>query len=121
LRQNPKYPFPSVINKRFEKLVNFHPWVVNRNKALILPSILHDMHVIYLNPFLDSMEMMMFQKNMSSFQDYTDNLEIQHDDVFMRIFCHSLEGDYREWFRNLPVGSISCWMDFHDVFLDQWA
>eukprot|EP01018_Ginkgo_biloba_P037631 Gb_34124 [translate_table: standard] len=27
-----------------------------------------------------------------SFQDFTDNLEIEYDDVFMRMFCHSLEG-----------------------------
>jgi hypothetical protein len=46
---------------------------------------------------------------------------IQHEDVFMRMFTQSLEGEVIRWFRNLAVDSISSWTDFHDLFLHKWA
>eukprot|EP01018_Ginkgo_biloba_P001504 Gb_17813 [translate_table: standard] len=61
------------------------------------------------------------EKHLATFQNFTDNLEIEYDDVFMRMFCNSFEGDCREWFRNLPVDSISSWMDFYNIFMDKWA
>jgi hypothetical protein len=44
-----------------------------------------------------------------------------HEDVFMRTFCQSLQGDARIWFKNLEADSIGSWVDFHDVFLRYWG
>lgn len=61
------------------------------------------------------------KKHIASFQDYIDYLEIRHDDVFMTMFSHSLEGNHRRWFKGYSVDSICSWVYFHDVFLDKWA
>jgi hypothetical protein len=37
------------------------------------------------------------------------------------MFTHSLVGEVKRWFRDLPVESITSWTDFHDVFLYKWA
>lgn len=33
-------------------------------------------------------------------------MNIEHEDVWMRIFSQSLEGEAKKWFRSLPIGSI---------------
>jgi hypothetical protein len=52
---------------------------------------------------------------MSSFEIFTDFLEIQHEDVFTRLFTQSLVGEVKIWFRDLPTKSITSWTNFHDV------
>jgi hypothetical protein len=44
-----------------------------------------------------------------SFQDYTDNFLVEGDDICSRMFSHSLEGEVRKWFRNIPNNSIRYW------------
>lgn len=58
---------------------------------------------------------------MASFQDCTDNLADAEDDVYMRLFVQSLEGDARKWFRNLSANSIDSWVALEATFLDQWG
>jgi hypothetical protein len=58
---------------------------------------------------------------METFEHFTDCLDIQYEDVFMRLFTHSLVGEVKIWFRNLPAESINSWTDFNDVFLHKWA
>jgi hypothetical protein len=43
-------------------------------------------------------------------------LDIHHEDILMKMFMYSLEGDVRQWYRTLPASSISSLKDFHDVF-----
>jgi hypothetical protein len=43
-------------------------------------------------------------------------LDINHEDVLMKMFVFSLEGDAREWYRYLPPSSISSLKKFHTVF-----
>jgi hypothetical protein len=43
-------------------------------------------------------------------------LDINHEDVLMKMFVFSLEGDAREWYRSLPPSSISSLKEFHTVF-----
>jgi hypothetical protein len=43
-------------------------------------------------------------------------LDIYHEDVLMKMFVFSLEGDAREWYRSLPPSSISSLKEFHTVF-----
>ena len=43
-------------------------------------------------------------------------LEICHEDVLMKMFVFSLEGDAREWYRSLLPTSISSLKEFYRVF-----
>ena len=43
-------------------------------------------------------------------------LDICHEDVLMKMFFFSLEGDAREWYRSLPPYSILSLKEFHRVF-----
>ena len=58
---------------------------------------------------------------MDKFQDYTDDLNVHRDDVFMRMFKQTLEGDCKKWFKGLSVVSISSFWDLHDLSLSKWA
>ena len=80
-----------------------HSWIVNRSKALRLSLVLHDMPAKYPKdlPRLNGDDAFTPEEHIATFQDYIDYLEIGHDDVFMRIFCHSLTGDVRSWFKDL--------------------
>jgi hypothetical protein len=46
---------------------------------------------------------------MTFFQDFVDNLFMEHDDFFIILFVHTLEGDVRKWFKGLPHASINSW------------
>jgi hypothetical protein len=41
------------------------------------------------------------------FHQCMDQLDIHHEDVLMKMFMYSLEGDARGWYRSLPPSSIS--------------
>ena len=43
-------------------------------------------------------------------------LNIQHEDVLMKMFMYSLEQDAREWYFSLPAASISSLKEFHTCF-----
>jgi hypothetical protein len=43
-------------------------------------------------------------------------LDIHHEDILMKMFMYSLEGDAMQWYRTLPTSSISSLKDFRDVF-----
>jgi len=47
-------------------------------------------------------------------------LGIHHEDVLMKMFMYSLEGDAREWYRSLPLASISSLKKFHAAFNDHY-
>ena len=50
------------------------------------------------------------------FHECMNLLDLQHEDVCMKIFMYSLDGDAREWYFSLPPSSISSLKDFHTVF-----
>ena len=43
------------------------------------------------------------------FSDLVRDFEIAHEDVHMKLFVQTLEGDARDWFSFLPTCSISSW------------
>jgi hypothetical protein len=51
------------------------------------------------------------------FHEYIDQLDLHHEDVRMKMFMYSLEGDARQWYRSLPSSSISSLREFHAVFI----
>jgi hypothetical protein len=46
------------------------------------------------------------EEHLAAFYGYVDNLNIANEDVWMRVFVQSLDGEARKWFRGLPLGSI---------------
>jgi hypothetical protein len=47
------------------------------------------------------------EEHLKSFYSYTNNHAIENEDVWMRIFVHSLDGEARKWFRALPLDLLS--------------
>jgi hypothetical protein len=61
------------------------------------------------------------EDHLAAFYSYVDNYVIVDEDVWMRIFVHSLDGEARKWFRALTPGSIDGIEALDDIFLRQWG
>jgi len=61
------------------------------------------------------------EEHLEAFYSYADNLDISENDVWMRVFVQSLDGEARKWFRALPQGSITDIEALDDAFLKQWG
>jgi len=61
------------------------------------------------------------EENLAAFYSYADNLNIESEDVCMRVFVQSLDGEVRKWFWGLAPGSITCIEALDNVFLRQWG
>jgi ribonuclease HI/uncharacterized small protein (DUF1192 family) len=61
------------------------------------------------------------EEHLSAFYSYADNLNIENEDVWMRVFVQSLDGEVRKWFRGLAPGSIAGIEALDNVFLRQWG
>ena len=57
-------------------------------------------------------------KHVKKFKDLFD---IEHDDVSIRAFYQSLQGDAKEWFRHLQPQSISLWDELREDFHIFWG
>ena len=61
------------------------------------------------------------EEHLEAFYSYADNLDISENDVQMRVFVQSLDGEARKWFRELPQRSIIDIEALGDAFLKQWG
>ena len=61
------------------------------------------------------------EESLESFYSYADNLDISEDNVWMRVFVQSLDGEARKWFRELTPRSIADIEALDDVFLKHWG
>jgi hypothetical protein len=71
---------------------------------LELPSILHDFlanHYRCLPMFNGELEKISSEKHVQVFENFAYFFEIDHDDVLMRDFSQSLQGEIKDWFRHL--------------------
>jgi hypothetical protein len=59
------------------------------------------------------------EEHLETFYSYDDNYVIVNEDVWMRIFVHSLDGEARKWFRTLTPGSIDGIEALDDILLRQ--
>jgi hypothetical protein len=55
-------------------------------------------------------------EHVHEFHALMQQLDIHHEDILMKMFMYSLEGDARKWYRTLLAYSISSLKEFHDVF-----
>jgi hypothetical protein len=61
------------------------------------------------------------EENLAAFYSYADNLNIENEDVWMRVFFQSLDGEVRKWFRGLAPRSIVGIEALDNAFLRQWV
>jgi hypothetical protein len=55
-------------------------------------------------------------QHLIDFHECMNQLGIYHEDVLMKMFMTSLEGDARQWYKSLPTDSIASLKYFHVVF-----
>ena len=61
------------------------------------------------------------EEHLESFYSYADNLDINEEDVWMRVFVQILDGEARKCFRELAPMSIVDIEALDDVFLKHWG
>lgn len=59
------------------------------------------------------------EDHLAGFLDFFDNMNIEHEDVYTRLFVQSLEGNVRIWFRRLQANSINSWYEIVNIFKKQ--
>jgi hypothetical protein len=98
--------------------------VVARYAPLVLPQPMNSLptgdYLKYMPKFTGE-EDITAEEHLAAFYSYADNLNIENEDVWMRVFVQSLNGEVRKWFRGLTPGSIFGIEALDDVFLRQWG
>jgi uncharacterized small protein (DUF1192 family) len=98
--------------------------VAARYAPLILPQPLNPLpagdYLKYM-PKFSGEEDITAEEHLAAFYSYADNLNIENEDVWMRVFVQSLDGEVRKWFRGLAPGSIAGIEALDNVFLRQWG
>jgi hypothetical protein len=61
------------------------------------------------------------EEHLTGFYSYADNQNIGDEDVWMRVFVQSLDGEVRKWFRGLVPRSIAGIEALDNAFLRQWG
>ena len=51
------------------------------------------------------------EEHLRVFIDMLNDYEVEHEDVVMKLFVHSLIEDARDWFKRLPDDNIFSWND----------
>jgi hypothetical protein len=98
--------------------------VTTRYAPLILP---HPMNPLPTGDYLKYMPKftgegdVTAEEHMAAFYSYANNLNIENEDVWMRFFIQSLDGEVRKWFRGLTLGSIDGIEALDSAFLRQWG
>ena len=76
-----------------------HSKIQNRYRPLQLPHVLHyfpTKHYQYLPIFDGESHNLTAEKHLQDFEHFIELLEIEHDNVCMRAFSQSLQGDVKE-------------------------
>jgi hypothetical protein len=98
--------------------------VASRYTPLVLPQPMNPLLVgDYLKymPKFTGEEGITVEEHLSSFYSYADNLNIENEDVCLRDFVQSLNGEARKWFKGLTPGSIDGIEALDDAFLRHWG
>jgi hypothetical protein len=98
--------------------------VATRYAPLILPQHVNPLPIgDYLKymPKFTREEDITAEEHLADFYSYTDNLNIENEDVWMRFFVQSLDGEVRKCFRRLAPTSIARIEALDSAFLRQWG
>lgn len=96
----------------------FQPIVKARYAALVLPANLGNLTDGYLKhlPIFNGETCPSTKDHVSTFLDFANNMNIEQEDVYMRLFVQSLAGNVRIWFRQLRFDSIRTWNELLNIF-----
>jgi hypothetical protein len=98
--------------------------VTTRYAPLVLPHPMNPLpagdYLKYMPKFTGEGEITI-EEHLATFYSYANNLNIENEDVWMRVFIQSLDGEVRKWFRGLAPGSIAGIEALDNVFLRQWG
>ena len=61
------------------------------------------------------------EDHLQAFLDFADNMNIEQENVYTRLFVQYLEGNVRTWFRQLPANYIRSWEELTNVLKNQWG
>ena len=61
------------------------------------------------------------EEHLEAFYSYADNINIEQEDVWIRVFVQSLYGQARKWFKELPIGLVAGIEALDDIFLKHWG
>ena len=61
------------------------------------------------------------KENWEAFYSYDENINIEQEDVWTRVFVQILDGQARKWFKEFPVGSIAGIEALDDIFLKHYG
>lgn len=94
--------------------------IAARYGPLVLPTSLNAMptgEYQKYRPNFTETEVDIAEEHLESFYSYVDNLDISEDNVWMRVFVQSLDGEARKWLRELFPRSIADTEALDDAFL----
>jgi hypothetical protein len=98
--------------------------VASRYAPLILPQPVNPLpsgdYLKYMPKFTGEKDIPA-KEHLVAFYSYADNLNIENEDVWMRVFVQSLDGEVRKWFRILAPGSIVGIEALDSAFLRHWG
>jgi hypothetical protein len=93
--------------------------VAARYAPLVLPQ---PMNALPVRDYLKYMpKFITVEEHLATFYSYADNINIENEDVWMRFFVQSLDGEDRKWFRGLTPRSIVGIESLYDAFLRHWG
>ena len=80
----------------------------------LIPGPPHDMPAKYFEkvPRFDGVSAISIEDHINKVWEHMEAYGAFDEDVFMRGFLHSLEGDVRKWFDKLPASSINGYDNF---------
>lgn len=84
---------------------------------LALTQYLHEFPQHYLKslPKFNGEDETTIEEHILAFQGFLDNMNIDNEDVWMRIFVQRLDGQVGKWFRGLPTNSIATIEDLDET------
>jgi hypothetical protein len=88
-----------------------NPWVTTIFFPLNLLVHVHYLPKNYMKllPKYNGEPTLSVEEHLMAFQCFTDNLFLEHEDLFMRLFVKNLEGCVHKLFVELPTNSIDSW------------
>jgi hypothetical protein len=97
--------------------------VAARYTFLVFPIPLHNLPENYIKnlPKFIGEGDLTAAEHINFFDQFTDILGIEHEDVYSRILFQTFEGQVRTWFWSLPAAYILSYDALEDAFLRQWG
>ena len=61
------------------------------------------------------------QRHIETLCAFTENVNVEHLDVVLRLFVQSLDGEARKWFKSLADHIVHTWEEMENFFTLKWG